>query len=77
MSIFRMVHLPRPIDSARAYAELRNGVLSVTAPIARDGKACGGEADRVEAACPDRVGSRLGPDRCGIFPPVEFSRNST
>ena len=37
--IFRSVHLPRPVDTARARAELRNGVLNVTAPIAREARA--------------------------------------
>jgi HSP20 family molecular chaperone IbpA len=37
--IFRAVHLPRPVDTARARAELRNGVLNVTAPIAREARA--------------------------------------
>ena len=36
--IFRSVHLPRAVDAARARAELRNGVLNVTAPIARDAR---------------------------------------
>ena len=34
--IFRQVHLPRPVDAARAQADLKNGVLHVTAPIARE-----------------------------------------
>jgi HSP20 family molecular chaperone IbpA len=34
--IFRQVHLPRPVDANRAQADLKNGVLNVTAPIARD-----------------------------------------
>ena len=34
--VFRLVHLPRPVDAARAQVELRNGVLNVTAPIAGD-----------------------------------------
>jgi HSP20 family molecular chaperone IbpA len=33
---FRQVHLPKPVDAARAQADLRNGVLNVTAPIARE-----------------------------------------
>jgi HSP20 family protein len=34
--IFRLVHLPQPVDATRAQAELENGVLHVTAPIARN-----------------------------------------
>lgn len=42
--IFRQVHLPRAVDAARAQAELRNGVLSVTAPLARETE--GGDSKR-------------------------------
>jgi HSP20 family molecular chaperone IbpA len=34
--IFRLVHLPQPVDATRAQAELENGVLHVTAPIAHN-----------------------------------------
>jgi HSP20 family protein len=32
--VFRSVPFPRPIDPAKARAELRNGLLTITAPIA-------------------------------------------
>ena len=34
--IFRSVQFPKPIDVAKAKAEYRNGLLTVTAPIAAD-----------------------------------------
>lgn len=34
--IFRQVHLPQAVDASKAQADLRNGVLSVTAPIAQE-----------------------------------------
>jgi HSP20 family protein len=33
--LFRSVHFPRPVDSAKAMAEYRNGLLTVTVPAAR------------------------------------------
>jgi HSP20 family protein len=32
--VFRSVHFPKPVDVAKAKAEYRNGMLTVTAPIA-------------------------------------------
>jgi len=37
--VFRLVHLPQPVDATRAEADLKNGVLNVTAPIAQDAEA--------------------------------------
>ena len=36
--IFRSVHFPKAVDVANAKAEYRNGLLTVTAPIAREPK---------------------------------------
>jgi HSP20 family molecular chaperone IbpA len=32
--VFRSVPFPKPIDPAEARAELRNGLLTITAPVA-------------------------------------------
>jgi HSP20 family protein len=38
-SVFRSVHFPRPVDINHARAEYRNGMLTVTAPIAKKAQA--------------------------------------
>ena len=37
--VFRSVHFPRPVDVAKAKAEYRNGLLTVTAPIVPEAQA--------------------------------------
>lgn len=37
--VFRSVHFPKPVDVAKAKAEYKNGLLTVTAPIAPEAKA--------------------------------------
>lgn len=36
--VFRAVHFPRPVDMRQATAEYRNGILTVTAPIALESR---------------------------------------
>ena len=38
-SLFRVIHLPRPIDPSKVKATFSNGVLLVTAPIAAESQA--------------------------------------
>jgi HSP20 family molecular chaperone IbpA len=35
--VFRTVHFPKPVDTGKARAEYRNGLLIVTAPMALEG----------------------------------------
>lgn len=37
--VFRSVHFPKPVDVAKAKAEYRNGLVTVTAPIVREAQA--------------------------------------
>ena len=37
--LFRSVHFPRPVDPAKAKAECRNGLLTVTIPTAAEAQA--------------------------------------
>ena len=37
--VFRSVHFPKPVDVAKAKAEYRNGLLTVTAPIVPEAQA--------------------------------------
>ena len=37
--VFRSVHFPKPVDVAKAKAEYRNGLLTVTAPIVAEAQA--------------------------------------
>jgi HSP20 family protein len=38
-SLFRSIHLPKKVDPNKVKAELKNGLLTVTAPIAEEAKA--------------------------------------
>lgn len=38
-SVFRSIHLPKKVDPDKVKADLKNGVLTVTAPIAEEAKA--------------------------------------
>jgi HSP20 family protein len=37
-SLFRSIHLPKKIDADKAKAEIKNGLLTITAPIAEEAK---------------------------------------
>jgi len=38
-SLFRSIHLPKKVDADKVKADLKNGLLTVTAPIAEEAKA--------------------------------------